>query len=149
MATSPNETQLAYIFNLYNTYAYYSEAQLLAYVFGGDIFPNALPDGHKSELTLLLMPLRYGIIWATLISLILLNIIKYFRLLIKKDHPNHLFRPLGMSFMGFFLVYMTNLHYPSFNLHGNIELFFIMAATLCTAYEFFYKDYISNKIEIF
>ncbi|MBT5407263.1 MAG: hypothetical protein HOL23_06765 [Gammaproteobacteria bacterium] len=140
-------TQIAYIFNILNTFLYYSNADILAYVFGGDIFPSSLASTHKSELTLLLMPLRYSVLWALLIGMILLTIIKYCRFLIIRHPINNINRTLGLAFMGFFIVYITNLHYPSFNLHGNIELFFIMAAALSTSYEYACKEiqYSSNK----
>ena len=104
------------------------------------MFPSALPSSHKSELTLLLMPIRYGLLWGIMISITLIYIVKYCFYLIKQKHFNTLYKSLGLSFLGFFLVYMSNLHYPSFNLHGNIELFFIMAAALVSTIEFFHKE---------
>jgi phosphorylcholine metabolism protein LicD len=72
------------------------------------------------------------------------------RFLINRFPRNNINRTLGLAFMGFFIVYITNLHYPSFNLHGNIELFFIMAAALSSSYEYACKEiyYSSNKYHI-
>jgi len=142
-----DSTEIEYIFNIFNTITYYLDADILAYVLGGDMFPSSLPAGHKSELTMLIMPLRYSMLWALLIGMILLTIVKYFRFLINRLPRNNINRTLGLAFMGFFMVYITNLHYPSFNLHGNIELFFIMAAALSSSYEYASKEiyHSSNK----
>ena len=79
-------------------------------------------------------------LWGIMISIILIYIVKYCFYLIKQKHFNTLYRSLGLSFLGFFLVYMTNFHYLSFNLHGNIEPFFIITAALVSKLEFSHKE---------
>jgi hypothetical protein len=135
-------TAFNYIFNFPLIIEGYKENYFWDYFFGKYLVSNmqsAYPFAFFTELRLLSTPLYFGLFWTIIVSIIVFNILKYCLNLIKSDR-NIIIRYYGLAFLGFFIIYFLDIHYPVFIRHGPFELFFIMTATLSSCYMFKYKE---------
>ena len=95
-----------------------------------------------TELRLFTSPVYFGLIWTSIVITMGFLIIKYCFRLINKRKRNFL-SYLGLSFLGFYLIYFLDFHYPVFIRHGPIELFFVLTGALSS----FNSCYMGKEIQ--
>ena len=136
---SDGRTVLEQIFDFHRLLANYEGLGFFDYIFGKYIatgINSSLPYSDASigtELRLLTSPVYFGFIFTGIVLLMALLIIKYCLNMINYNRTD-LIHFLGFSFLGFYFIIFTDIHYPVFFTHGPFELFFILTGALSSVY---------------
>ena len=89
---------------------------------------NFFISTFTTELRAFIYPSVFGLGWALIVSAGLIVMVRYSYALIKT--PNA--KLLGLAFLGLLIIFATDLHYPSFIVHGPLELLFVTAGGLAS-----------------
>ena len=136
-------TVFAYIFDFSTLIEGYKGHHVFDYIFGKYIFSghhSSYPFPFQTELRIFSTPLYFGLFWTLIVLSIGYHILRICFKLIKSNNHD-IYRYLGLSFLGFYLIYFLDIHYPVFFRHGPIELFFVMMGTLSSCYMFQKRPY--------
>lgn len=121
-----------YIFNFPLIIEGYKGHYFFDYIFGKYLasgVSSSYPFAFFTELRLFSTPLYFGLIWTSIVITMGILVVKYCFKLINTRKSSYL-SYLGLSFIGFYLIYFFDIHYPVFIRHGPIELFFILTGAL-------------------
>jgi len=136
VAPGVEKSAIETIFNFKAVLSEYSH-NLLELLFGSvvtDVY-NSVRGGSQSELRLFAYPVYYGVVWGVVMLMIVWNLLRDSKWIMYHNGICGRYKALGLSFMGFFIIYIFDVHYPSFDRHGPYELFFIMAGILSSLHE--------------
>ena len=135
----------SYIFDFPRLFENYKNLNFFDSIFGKYIvsginsvqpFSNTPPG---TELRLFTTPIYFGFIWAIIsISLIFFIIRICLKLIISWNISR--FSYLGFPFLGFYMIYLLDFHYPVFIRHGPIELLFILTGVLSSLYYCYFEN---------
>ena len=135
---SYGKSAVDFIFQVKPLQEYYTNTNIMAYIFSSSILPSYAPRSSLTELDLFLLPVKYGMGWTIIVISGGYYLLKYSQRLIGQSYIAG--KIFGLSSLGYFLVIFTNIHYPKFHIHGNYELFMIVAGALSAFYDKLYHN---------
>jgi hypothetical protein len=134
-AIADGRSAAQHTFSLKSVMDIYTASPLNLLLGGALLQPGSIRGGSGTELRLLVYPVHYGIGWAFIVFHIASSLIGYCRKLIAFRDGRDPVNAIGLAGLGIFIIYFTDVHYPSFDRHGLLEFFFVMAGLFASLHE--------------
>ena len=131
-----DKTVFQYVVNIGGLFDGYANTNVYNYFFGnlinsGGLQANLTTGPFGSELRGLVFPVSFGLGWAFIVTASGALMSWYSLVLIRTKQMSY----LGLAFLAFLFVFLTDVHYTTIIRHGPLELLFVVAAILSSLRE--------------